>query len=56
MKKYTVYRTAHGTLTFKWTPEEAYTISASTDNGAEKALKMLKAAERQLKKEDKDNV
>ena len=55
MKKYIVYRTEKGTLTFKETDQQAYTISASTDSGADKALRMLKTAEKQLKKEE-DNV
>ena len=55
MNKYKVYRTTKGTLTFKEIGEEAYTIMASTQLGAEEALRMLKRAEKRLKIED-DNV
>lgn len=52
MKKWIVYRTSKGSLTFKETDQQAYTIMASTQNGADKALKMLKDAEKQLKKDN----
>lgn len=52
MKKYKVYRTEKGNLTFKETAEYAYTIMSSTELGAEDALRMLKQADKRLKKED----
>ena len=56
MTSYTVYRPGKGNLTFKPTKEIAYTIKASTLNGAEKMLTMLKRAEDQLNKDNDDHV
>jgi len=53
MKKYTVYRTEKGNLTFLKQSEEAYTIRAKSYNSAKECLRMLVAAEKQLNKEEK---
>ena len=51
MKIYNVYRTAKGNLTFKKNGESIYTVRATTRNGAEHMLTMLKRAEKRLEED-----
>ena len=53
MKKFKVYRTEKGNLTFKETAEHAYTIHAAGKSSAKEALSQLK---RDDKKFREDNV
>ena len=49
MRKYNVYRTDKGNLTFKENGDCIYVIRCTTDLGAEEALRMLKKADKNNK-------
>ena len=56
MKKYLVYRTAKGNLTYFKHGEPVYTVRCSTDAAAQEAIIMLKRAEKQNKKREEDGI
>lgn len=56
MKEYKIYRGEDGILTFASHGEHEYTVKCNTDGAAQQAIRMLKRAEKQLKKEKEDGV
>ena len=51
MKEYKIYRGEDGELTFATYGEHEYTVKSNTDGAAQEAIRMLKRAEKQIKKE-----
>ena len=56
MKKYLVYRTEKGNLTYFKHGEPVYTVRTQSDLGAQEAIRMLKQAEKQNKKQNDEQV
>mgnify|MGYP003647519857 CR=1 FL=1 len=54
MRKYNVYRTDKGNLSFKENGGHVYVIRCTSDLGAEEALRMLKATEKRTNKKIED--